>query len=66
MTMREGLAGTDDYLDAFAWSDAVSRDGSADEVADALVAELCAKWGRTLEGRRIGASPSTNVMEELG
>ena len=59
ITMREGLAGTDDYLEEFAWSAPLERDGTADEVADAVNAQLCARWGRTPEGRLIGASPAT-------
>ena len=55
ITMREGLAGTDDYLAEFEWSPDVERDGTADEVADAVVAELAARFGRTAEGRRIAA-----------
>ena len=51
ITMREGLAGTDDYLDAFTWSGETERDGTADAVADAVVVELAARWGRTPEGR---------------
>ena len=53
ITMREGLAGTDDYLDEFAWSDFTERDGTADEVADAVLVDLAARWGRTPEGRRL-------------
>ena len=53
VTMREGLAGSDDYLSEFAWTDPVERDGTADEVADAVVAEIAASFGRTREGRRI-------------
>ena len=45
VAMRDGLAGTDDYLEKFAWSDETERAGSADEVADALVAELIDTWG---------------------
>ena len=45
IAMRDGLAGTDDYLEKFAWSDETERAGSADEVADALVAELIDTWG---------------------
>ncbi len=51
--MREGLAGTDDYLAAFEWSNESERPGSADEVANAVVVELAARWGRTPEGRRL-------------
>lgn len=50
ITMREGLAGTDDYLDAFDWSGWTDRDGTADEVADAVVAELAAAFGRRPDG----------------
>ena len=53
VTMREGLAGTDDYLEAFGWSEAVERAGTADEVVTAVSAELCAQFGRTADGQRI-------------
>lgn len=43
ITMREGLAGTDDYLEAFAWSDEAERPGTADEVAEAVAVELTAQ-----------------------
>ncbi len=56
VTMREGLAGTDDYLEAFAWTAPLERAGTATEVAEAISAELCAKFGRTAEGRRIATS----------
>jgi hypothetical protein len=56
ITMREGIAGTDEYLAEFDWSEDTGRDGTAAEVADAVVAELCARWGRTKDGRRIGPS----------
>jgi len=57
ITMREGLAGTDDYLAAFAWSEEAERDGTADEVADAVLVELAARWGRTPDGRRLPPGP---------
>jgi hypothetical protein len=63
ITMREGLAGTDEYLALFDWSEEVERDGTADAVADDVVAELCARWGRTPDGRRIG--PGGANMEPL-
>ncbi len=46
VAMRDGLVGTDADLELFAWSDDVERDGSADEVADAVVEELVEAWGR--------------------
>ncbi len=55
ITMREGLAGTDDYLAEFEWSDEVERDGSPEEVADAVVAEQAARFGRGLDGHRLPA-----------
>jgi hypothetical protein len=45
--MREGLAGTDEYLDEFEWSAAVEREGTADEVVTAVSAEPCTRFGRT-------------------
>ena len=53
ITMREGLAGTDDYLEEFAWSDWTERDGGADEVVDAVVAELSARFGRHVDGHTL-------------
>ncbi len=53
ITMREGLAGTDDYLAAFTWSDETERDGSAEEVAEAVCLELCRRFGRAPDGRRL-------------
>ncbi len=50
ITMREGLAGTDDYLEAFAWSEWTDRPGDAAAVAEAVVAELAARHGRKPDG----------------
>jgi hypothetical protein len=57
ITMREGLAGTDDYLEAFAWSGWTERDGGAEDVADAMVEELSARFGRRPDG---------HTMREIG
>lgn len=38
--MWAGLIGGDDYTNAFVWSEPQSRDGSAQEVAAAVAAEL--------------------------
>jgi hypothetical protein len=40
LAMKEGLTGTDDYLQYWRWSPKQDREGSAEEVADALVQEL--------------------------
>jgi hypothetical protein len=53
ITMREGLAGTDDYLEAFAWSAWTEREGGADAVADAVVEELAAGFGRRPDGHTL-------------
>ena len=45
LAMERGLAGTDDYLAQWHWSEEQEREGSAREVAEALVAELAAKQG---------------------
>ncbi|MCY4373330.1 MAG: virulence factor [Spirochaetaceae bacterium] len=44
VAMREGLAGTDAYLDQWKWGPRISREGSAKEVLDAVIAELVAEW----------------------
>ena len=53
--MTAGLIGSDDYTEAFRWSDQQERAGTAREVADALTAELDAQhpminWRATVEG----------------
>jgi len=40
-----GLTGADDYLAQWRWSEEEERDGSAEDVADAVRAELEAKAG---------------------
>jgi hypothetical protein len=57
ITMREGIAGTDEYLEEFAWSDDIERAGTADEVADAVMAELADRFGRSVEGQRLSRTP---------
>lgn len=44
--MREGITGSDAYLEAFAWSDEVEEPGDAAAVADRVVARLAANWDR--------------------
>jgi len=53
ITMREGLAGTDDYLESFAWSEWAERPGEPDAVADAVVEELAARFGRRPDGHTL-------------
>ena len=40
VAMREGLAGTDEYLSHWQWTPKVDREGTAEVVADALAREL--------------------------
>ncbi len=42
--MASGLIGTDEYLDGFRWSEIQEREGSAEEVAATVVAELDASY----------------------
>ena len=42
IAMREDLAGTDEYLEQWGWSAEAQRDGTAEEVVEAVVAELVA------------------------
>ena len=43
IAMEEGLTGTDVFLSHWQWSAKKEREGSAEEVADALIRELQAK-----------------------
>ena len=45
---QRGLQQTDDYLAQWMWSEDVVRDGTAQEVADAVRSELESKWGFSL------------------
>jgi hypothetical protein len=57
ITMREGLAGTDDYLSEFAWTTPVHRDGDPEAVVEAVIVEEAAKLGRKADGHPLdGAS----------
>jgi hypothetical protein len=44
VAMERGLHGADDYLAQWRWSDDEERDGTAQEVAEAVVAELESAW----------------------
>jgi len=46
VAMRDGLTGSEAYAERFAWSPWTEREGTADEVADAVTAELLARWDR--------------------
>lgn len=50
IAMREGVAGTDDYLAAFAWSEPEFRAGAAEDVLEAVMAEQAARFGRQADG----------------
>lgn len=44
VAMRQGLAGTDAYLEGWEWSATLERPGTVDELLSAVVAELEAGW----------------------
>lgn len=55
VAMAEGLIDSDAYLELWEWSDLAEREGSAEEVAESIVAELAEGWqqqdGATREPR---------------
>ncbi len=53
VAMRKGLAGTDAYLEEWRRGKRVARDGSAEEVANAVKAELEAEF-RTIRAAALG------------
>ncbi|HEY7381394.1 MAG TPA: virulence factor [Gaiella sp.] len=44
VAMAEGVVGTDEYLARWQWGPEQERQGSAEQVAAAVVAELEAQW----------------------
>lgn len=57
VAMREGLAGSDAYLEQWKWGPRTARDGSTRQVLDEVVAELTAEWDPKLasvRGRNAG------------
>ncbi|MEX1295560.1 MAG: virulence factor [Candidatus Limnocylindrales bacterium] len=46
VAMAEGLFGSDEYLEAWAWSDQAQRAGSAEAVAKAVADEVGEAWRR--------------------
>ena len=50
VAMAEGLIDSDEYLEAWAWSAEVERNGSAEAVAAAVVEELAEAWRRERAG----------------
>jgi len=46
VAMRDGLAGTDAYLEHWTWSKPEEREGTAEAVVDAVIRELAEQWGR--------------------
>jgi hypothetical protein len=53
IAMRKGLAGTDAYLEEWRRGKRIARDGSAEEVATAVKAELEAEF-RTIRAAALG------------
>ena len=49
VAMRDGLAGTDAYLELWAWSKPQEGEGTAEEVVDAVIREQGEAWGRTVD-----------------
>jgi len=52
LAMKEGLAGTDDYLKEWRWTPKQERPGTLEEVADALIRELDQQTIFDQEGNR--------------
>ena len=48
IAMREGLAGSDEYLDQWQWTEKRERPGDANEILSALLQELEAEYDRNI------------------
>lgn len=67
--MAADLAGTDQYLSEFHWSESLDRPGSPQEVVAAVVAELDAKyptinWHKTVSSVTGGKVETTEISEQ--
>jgi hypothetical protein len=56
VAMERDLVGSDAYLEGWGWSEELERDGSAEEVAAAVVAELEAEWAPRRQAWEQGAN----------
>jgi hypothetical protein len=61
VAMKLGLAGTDEYLDQWEHGDDEERPGSAREVADAVVAEIEARFAEYRDRARPKGRPEPPV-----
>lgn len=52
IAMKEGLVGTDEYLDQWQWSEMQERPGTAREVLEEVAAELEAHFDELAGGER--------------
>ena len=50
--METGLAGTDDYLDQWEWTERRERPGEPEEILNALVQELEAEYNNKIPQKR--------------
>ena len=55
--MRRGLAGSDEYLERWEWSEYMEREGSAEDVARAVAAEIEAEWEPQRRAWEAGEDP---------
>ena len=59
IAMKEGLVDADDYQAAFRWGDDEERDGTLEDVADAVLEEILAKYPKSWlieRGKRAGVN----------
>jgi len=63
--MASGLIGTDEYLDGFRWSEIQEREGSAEEVAATVVAELDASYPQIDWQKTAKAIVAKNTNQEV-
>src|SRR5688572_29052712 len=46
VAMREGITGSDEYMQALTWSDPFEEPGTARDATERVVARLAEAWGR--------------------
>ena len=66
VAMREGLAGSDAYLEHWKWGPRTARDGSARQVLDEVIAELIAVWDPKLTSVPPGERSEPHSKSDAG
>ena len=52
IAMKEGLFGSDEYLNGWSWSNLISISGNLNEVLDIIIENLVSEWDKKLFSKK--------------